>query len=57
MPHGMIKQAPSVDKLQGEDYSRQRQLYGMWKAPEPSAETQTKCKAFGVEEIKTLVSS
>ncbi|EOE2617068.1 hypothetical protein ACKDCF_005280, partial [Klebsiella pneumoniae] len=52
------KQAPSC-KLQGAKFIADKdKLYGMWKAPETVGQkTQMKCKAFGVEEIKTLVSS
>lgn len=52
------KQAPSCE-LQGAKFIADKdKLYGMWKAPETVGQkTQMKCKAFGVEEIKTLVSS
>ncbi|HBT8380423.1 TPA: hypothetical protein MCL02_005495, partial [Klebsiella pneumoniae] len=51
------KQAPSCE-LQGAKFMADKdKLYGMWKAPETVGQkTQMKCKAFGVEEIKTLVS-
>ncbi|STT78767.1 Uncharacterised protein [Klebsiella pneumoniae] len=52
------KQAPSCE-LQGAKFMAVKdKLYGMWKAPETVGQkTQMKCKAFDVEEIKTLVSS
>ncbi|EIZ1086002.1 hypothetical protein MPI44_004550 [Klebsiella oxytoca] len=52
------KQAPSCE-LQGAIFMAEKdKLYVKWKAPETVGQkTEMKCKAFGVDEVKTLVSA
>lgn len=52
------KQAPSCE-LQGAKFTAEKdKLYVKWKAPETVGQkTEMKCTAFGVKEVKTLVSA
>ena len=59
MPHGMIKTGSVSASCKAQNLYQTKTSYtACGKAPETVGQkTQMKCKAFGVEEIKTLVSS